>query len=75
MVARAWSTGDGAVALRAEAIDPALIEHRCPPHCGPRPADRPELEAAIDRMRFALSLDDDLSDFYRASAPIPCSAR
>ncbi len=30
-----------------------------------RPADRGQLEIAIERMRFALGVDDDLSDFYR----------
>jgi DNA-3-methyladenine glycosylase II len=67
VVVRAWQPARDRVRLRADPIEPdALV---APPLIGrpkPRPAQRADLELAIDRMRFALAVDDDLSDFYRA---------
>jgi 3-methyladenine DNA glycosylase/8-oxoguanine DNA glycosylase len=60
---RCWQTRTG-IRIRAEALEPRLAIHfderfEC------REAGEPELELAIDRMRFALSLDDDLTEFFR----------
>lgn len=49
VVVRAWRRRDGSVVLSAAARD--------------RPSSR-ELRTAIERMRFALGVDDDLSDLY-----------
>ena len=63
----AWQPSSGLVRFRAEPPEPGAV-------AGPdlngspdpaRPADRRQLEVAIERMRFALGVDDDLSDFYR----------
>ena len=61
VLVRAWEPGRGRVALRAEAVAPAALTpaHEC------RPADEGELRLAIERMRFALGVDDDLSAAYR----------
>jgi 3-methyladenine DNA glycosylase/8-oxoguanine DNA glycosylase len=67
VLARAWQVASGAVRLRAEPVDPAAVAQ--PPTsaaCLPRPAGRAELELAVDRLRFALGVDDDLGDFFRA---------
>jgi len=54
------------VALRADPVDPtALVSPRelaAPPA---RPAGQAQLRLAVERMRFALGVDDDLSEFYR----------
>jgi 3-methyladenine DNA glycosylase/8-oxoguanine DNA glycosylase len=66
VLARAWQRRDGRVALRAEPVDPASIA--APPSVPAwerRPAGSAELEIAIERMRFALGVDDDLTDFFR----------
>jgi 3-methyladenine DNA glycosylase/8-oxoguanine DNA glycosylase len=63
---RAWEPARQRVTLRAEAVDPALL---APPRTLPTPAERPagraELARAIERMRFALGVDDDLGELYR----------
>lgn len=59
---RCWQTRTG-VRLRAEAMEPRLAIHfNDDAEC--RAAGEPELECAIERMRFALCLDDDLTDFF-----------
>jgi 3-methyladenine DNA glycosylase/8-oxoguanine DNA glycosylase len=67
ILVQAWEPGKDRVTLRAEPLDPATI-------AAPRPvaanASQPEagtveLKVALERMRFALGVDDDLSDFYR----------
>lgn len=64
VLARAWMRGPGRVTFRAEAVDPAALTIPVP--CGdPRSAGRAELATAIERMRFALGVDDDLSAFHR----------
>jgi 3-methyladenine DNA glycosylase/8-oxoguanine DNA glycosylase len=66
VLTRAWEPGKGRVALRAEPLDPGSIA--APPvPAGPsgREAGEPELELALERMRFALGVDDDLGEFYR----------
>lgn len=50
VVVRAWEPGRGRVIFRAEPVD------------GAGPA---ELGLALERMRFALGVDDDLGPFYR----------
>jgi 3-methyladenine DNA glycosylase/8-oxoguanine DNA glycosylase len=50
VVVRAWQPCRDRVALRADPIDPAGAE---------------KLETAVERMRFALGVDDDLGEFYR----------
>lgn len=64
--ARAWQRRDGRVVLRAEPVDPAKI---APPPSVPygerRWAGSAELRTAVERMRFALGVDDDLTDFLR----------
>ena len=68
---RAWQPARRAVALRAEPLEPgAVAARRWRAARRPSPADRDQLELAIERMRFALGVDDDLADFYA-----PASAR
>jgi len=60
VLVRAWEAGSGRVVFRAESVDPAgVVPERS------EPAGRDELELAIERMRFALAVDDDLTPFYR----------
>lgn len=61
---RSWHVRTG-IRIRADAVEPRLAIHydesfEC------RAAGEPELEVAIERMRFALGLDDDMGDFFRA---------
>ena len=64
VLARAWMRGPGRVAFRADAIDPARLTIPVP--CGePRLAGREELATAIDRMRFAVGVDEDMSAFHQ----------
>jgi 3-methyladenine DNA glycosylase/8-oxoguanine DNA glycosylase len=66
VLVRAWQSGRDRVALRAEPVDPAaLAPPRDLPSPPSRPAGRGQLELAIERMRFALGVDDDLDEFYR----------
>jgi 3-methyladenine DNA glycosylase/8-oxoguanine DNA glycosylase len=66
VLVRAWEPGRGRVALRAEPVDPAALSApRALPARESRPAGEAELRLALERMRFALGVDDDLSDFYR----------
>lgn len=64
---RAWQVASGGVRLRAEPVDPSAIAVSGPlaPPVG-RPAEREQLELAIERMRFALGVDDELDDFFRS---------
>jgi len=64
VLVRAWQSGSGLVRLRAEAVDPARLTV---PPVGDElsPAGREELGTAIERMRFALGVDDDMSAFRR----------
>jgi 3-methyladenine DNA glycosylase/8-oxoguanine DNA glycosylase len=61
---RCWHVRTG-VRIRAEALEPRLaIHYDDSAEC--REAGEPELEVAIERMRFALGLDDDMGEFFRA---------
>lgn len=66
ILVRAWEPARQRVLLRAEPVDPAAIAG---PRSLPAPASRPagpdELRTAVERMRFALGVDDDLSEVYR----------
>ena len=64
VLVRAWLRGPGRVAFRAEAIDPRVVTIPVP--CDePRPAGREELAIAIERMRFALGVDEDMAAFHQ----------
>ncbi len=65
VLSRAWEPGKGRVALRVEPLDPGRIEAPSPAPAPARRAGEAELELALERMRFALGVDDDLSEFYR----------
>jgi len=64
VLVRAWQPGPGRVKFHAEAVDPARLTF--PVACGePGWAGREELGIAIERMRFALGVDEDMSAFHR----------
>jgi 3-methyladenine DNA glycosylase/8-oxoguanine DNA glycosylase len=66
VLVRAWEPGRQRVMLRAEPVDPgAVAAPRSIPLAASRPAGPDELRLAVERMRFALGVDDDLSEFYR----------
>jgi len=65
VLVRAWEPGRDRVAVRAEALDPGDVRVPGPAAVGPRGAAGPaELELAVERMRFALGVDDDMAEFY-----------
>lgn len=65
VLVRAWEAGRDRVLLRAEALDPAAIAVPGPAFAAPtREAGAAELEFALERMRFALGVDDDLGEFF-----------
>jgi 3-methyladenine DNA glycosylase/8-oxoguanine DNA glycosylase len=66
VLVRAWQPRAMRVTFRAEPVDPDRIAD--PPALSGgarRPATDADLTLAIERMRFALGVDDDLSEFYR----------
>lgn len=66
VLVRAWEPGRDRVALRAEAVDPGAIEAPGPAAEAPAGEAGPaQLELALERMRFALGVDDDLGAFFR----------
>ncbi len=66
VLVRAWEPGKDRVSLRAEALDPgAIAAPRRAMAVPDRRAGAAELALALERMRFALAVDDDLSEFYR----------
>jgi len=65
VVVRAWQLAADRVVFRAEAVDPGLITSSIPPPAVAPPAGREQLSLAIERMRFALAVDDDLGEFHR----------
>ena len=69
---RAWQVRTG-VRIRAERIEPRLAIHFGEFEC--EEAGREQLEAAIERMRFALALDDDMGAFFRAVQGRPADRR
>jgi 3-methyladenine DNA glycosylase/8-oxoguanine DNA glycosylase len=65
VLARAWEPSRGRVVLRVEAVDPAEIEAPAAAvESATGRAGEGELGLALERMRFALGVDDDLSEFY-----------
>lgn len=66
VLVRAWQTARDRVRFHAEGIDPTRVS-RPPIAAAPAggTARREQLEQAIERMRCALWVDVDLSDFYR----------
>lgn len=66
VLVRAWEPGRDRVSLRAEALDPRAIASPCTAVDAPaREAGPAELELALERMRFALGVDEDLGEFFR----------
>jgi 3-methyladenine DNA glycosylase/8-oxoguanine DNA glycosylase len=66
ILVRAWEPGKQRVALRAEPLDPREIAKPSPAVDSPlREAGPAELDLALARMRFALGVDDDLTEFFR----------
>jgi len=63
---RAWQPSAERVVLRAEAVDPAAVAEPGAGECSElRLASPADLELAVERMRFALGVDDDLREPYR----------
>ena len=67
VLVRAWQPEARRVVFRAEPVDPGAVSA---PPCllsqhSRRAAGEEDLGLAIARMRFALGVDDDLTDFYR----------
>jgi 3-methyladenine DNA glycosylase/8-oxoguanine DNA glycosylase len=66
VLTRAWQPAADRVVLRAEPVDPATVAAPCPASALPcRPAGPAQLELAVERMRFALGVDEDLGEFHR----------
>jgi 3-methyladenine DNA glycosylase/8-oxoguanine DNA glycosylase len=66
VLVRAWEASKDRVLVRAEPLDPCEIAAPGAAVAAPRrEAGAAELEVALERMRFALGVDDDLTDFYR----------
>lgn len=66
VLVRAWEPGKDRVALRAEPLDPRSVAAPGPTgSAAVREAGVADLEVAVERMRFALGVDDDLGEFYR----------
>ncbi len=66
VLVRAWQPAADRVRLRADRVDPVAVTAPFPGAEVPsRPAEAEQLELAVERMRFALGVDDDLGDFHR----------
>ncbi len=66
VLVRAWERKDSRVVFRAEGVDPSSIASpRSLPPSEIHPADPEQLSVAIERMRFALGVDDDLGELFR----------
>ncbi len=66
VLTRAWEPGKGRVVLRAEPLDPsAIAAPRVLAAAPTREAGEAELGLALERMRFALGVDDDLGEFFK----------
>jgi len=65
VLVRAWEPGRGRVALRAKAVDPESVSAPLPgQEASAGEAGQAHLELAVERMRFALGVDDDLGEFF-----------
>jgi 3-methyladenine DNA glycosylase/8-oxoguanine DNA glycosylase len=60
---RCWQTRTGRFRIRAERIEPRLLVHFAPDAECEEAGDE-QLAIAIERMRFVLWVDEDISDFY-----------
>jgi 3-methyladenine DNA glycosylase/8-oxoguanine DNA glycosylase len=66
VLVRAWQPGPDRVVLRAEPVDLAAVTVPLSvPGEDPAPAAGAQLGLAIERMRFALAVDVDLTEFHR----------
>jgi len=66
VLVRAWEPDRGRVALRADAVDPGAVAAPTPAATEPAGEAGPaQLELALERMRFALGVDDDLAEFFQ----------
>jgi 3-methyladenine DNA glycosylase/8-oxoguanine DNA glycosylase len=68
--ARWWRTRDGYVHVRAESVEPASVDHPIAIAGAPSPGEIPaageaELGLAIERLRFALAVEDDMEEFFQ----------
>ncbi len=63
VLTRAWSPGPGRVLLRADAVEPGEVARLPDPDIAP--AEREHLDEAVDAIRFALAMDDDLGPFHQ----------
>jgi DNA-3-methyladenine glycosylase II len=65
VLVRARHLRSGPVVFRAEPVDPAAVTVPLAAGEELRPAGLAQLELAIERMRFALGVDEDLGEFQR----------
>jgi len=65
VLVRAWQPGPGRLKLRAQGLDPAGVEYGLTAATDAAPAGPAQLRLALERMRFALGADDDLTEFHR----------
>jgi 3-methyladenine DNA glycosylase/8-oxoguanine DNA glycosylase len=65
ILVRAWQPDRRRVTVRAEPVDPGAVSLPPPAIDALRPPSPGRLRHAAERMRFALAVDDDLSEFYR----------
>jgi DNA-3-methyladenine glycosylase II len=68
--ARWWRTRDGYVHVRAESVEPASVDHPVSVAGAAAPDEIPaagedELGIAVERMRFALAVEDDMEEFFQ----------
>ena len=66
VLVRAWEPAPARVQLLAEPVDPAAVSApRSLPVAPSQAAGPAQLRLALERMRFALGVDDDLGEVYR----------
>lgn len=66
VLVRAWQPAADRVLFRAEPVDPATVQTPLSAARDERPpAGKPQLELAVERLRFALGVDVDLVEFHR----------
>jgi 3-methyladenine DNA glycosylase/8-oxoguanine DNA glycosylase len=66
VLVRAWQPAADRVLFRADRLDPPTVTRPLARSGGdPPPANRAQLQLAIERMRFALGVDVDLGEFHR----------
>jgi DNA-3-methyladenine glycosylase II len=67
---RCWRTRDGWVHIRAESVEPAMVDHPIAVAGAPSPEETPpageaELGIALERLRFSLAVEDDMEEFFQ----------